>query len=705
MAKYAKIKIENYRTDFKYEANNSSVPVLITRNFGDIVIEVVDENNNQVDNNYGNVNYQEYFNGVAGQKSSVAFGGPLHLLAQNKLLKEYNSQSLQTYDIIITGPVEENNGGYIPPGTSDLAIISVAVNKQESYPGAADGEIIINARSSYGPIQYSVDGVNYQDKATFSKLIGGGYTAYAKDGIANSIRSQTFNLPTISSLLTGDPSVAFANGNISRWSAAYNPVVFTYQRRDFAVTGIYADSYSGKVCFTIDQDLAGLKEGDTIYLQAGIKNGTYAYQGGYEVAAVGWQTVYIKTPYIKPEVIQGFVNIDALRPYYKVQTRITYQDTLTGQTKAITATHRPDGTGLVKADLSNFLQSLLRIQDASDYTQINYRDDNLSASYTIAYAETWEGHEPVYINSDTPYYVTYSAKQLGDEHGGNMAGYVPFKKYTSPSQRAKWITDFTEPAYSIGYPFDIGFIYSEHIAGLSVYYELTPLDINRSPLPDGIKTSYLLNEDSSFLLNQDGSRLIIARQAVVNKPITQPIAQHIGLNRLLINQRFSDQVCYFNIALKYDNSEGSHYLTQIQTIRIDNAVDEQSVYLRWIGLTGSWNYYRFVYNQEVTLDVQNAVIVKNYVRDWSAQQGIEEVVSKSAGQKMKVIAEDLSIADIKGLQSIKYSPKVQMLVNKNPVRWQTVVLNTATFAEYETRNGQAPFSITFNLPALNIQTQ
>jgi len=46
-----------------------------------------------------------------------------------------------------------------------------------------------------------------------------------------------------------------------------------------------------------------------------------------------------------------------------------------------------------------------------------------------------------------------------------------------------------------------------------------------------------------------------------------------------------------------------------------------------------------------------------------------------------------------------------MLVNKNPAKWQTIVLNTATFAEYETRNGQAPFSVTFNLPALNIQTQ
>ena len=46
-----------------------------------------------------------------------------------------------------------------------------------------------------------------------------------------------------------------------------------------------------------------------------------------------------------------------------------------------------------------------------------------------------------------------------------------------------------------------------------------------------------------------------------------------------------------------------------------------------------------------------------------------------------------------------------MLVNHNPVKWQTIVINTATFTEYETLNGQAPFSITFNLPSINIQSQ
>jgi hypothetical protein len=203
-------------------------------------------------------------------------------------------------------------------------------------------------------------------------------------------------------------------------------------------------------------------------------------------------------------------------------------------------------------------------------------------------------------------------------------------------------------------------------------------------------------------LNQDGSKLVIATQILT----TTPLLNYLGLNRISINLAMPLEAYYFTLAVFYNDTNGNPVqLTQTQTIRVDHTPDINGVYMRWIGLTGSWNYYRFNYNQEISLDVQNATIIKNFVQNWQTQDGIEEVISKDAGQKMKLMAEDLSVADIKGLQSIKYSPKVQMLVNTNPVKWQTVVLNTATFSEYETVNGQAPFSITFNMPSINIQTQ
>ena len=438
-----------------------------------------------------------------------------------------------------------------------------------------------------------------------------------------------------------------------------------------------------------------------VYVNAGAYNGTYpVYQTQYNA-------LIIDVPYVSSSTTSGFVNINSLRHYYKMLTQITYQDKLTGQQQTITATNRPDGKGIIRADFSNFLQSLLRAKDDSNFSQPNFRDDNLSASYQVQYAESWDdgtpnGYTSNYIPVADPYYVVYAAKQLGTKHGGNLAAYVPFTSVTDSSQLAKWVTDFNEPAYSNGYPFDIGFIYSEHMPGLNIYCELILLDINRNPLPGDAQASFLLNEDGSWLLNQDSSKLIISGQTIS----TTPLPAQLGLNRLLISGPFPDEARYLTIALKYDDANSiTHTITQTQTIRIDDAVDERSVYLRWIGLSGSWEYYRFVYNQEISLDVQNATIIKNFVSDWENQDSIEEVISKDAGQKMKVMAEDLSVNDIKGLQSIKYSPKVQMLINKNPVKWQTIVINTATYSEYETINGQAPFSITFNMPSINIQTQ
>ena len=586
------------------------------------------------------------------------------------------------------------------PNVCDAVIQSVTIDKKESTVGAADGQVTVNASSSFGPIQYKIDGGSFQSSSTFTGLTGGSHIAYIIDANGCSA-SLSFTMPVLRNLLVSDTSVDPGNGNISRWNAAFNPIMFTYQRKDIEVTAITQDSSTQKPYITVNAIVNTAQPGDLVYLNAG------PYVGAYPIHQVFDTGFIIDTPYIAPTTQTGFVNINKLRPYYKILTKLIWQDPITGQQKAITATNRPDSTGLVKADFSNFLQSLVSPVDYSDYTQINFHDTNLAASYQIQYAESWDdrtanGYISDYIDVPDTYYVVYAAKQLGQRYGGNLAAYVPFASVADSTQLAQWLTDFAEPAFSPGYPFDIGFIYSEYLSGLNIYCEIIPLDINRVPLPGDARSTDLLNEDGSWLLNEDDSKFVITGQVITDIALSA----QVGLNRLLINTSFPDGTHYFTVTLKYNDDAGTpHAVTQSQTIRIDDAIDENSVYLRWIGLNGSWNYYRFVYNQEISLDVQNAAIIKNYVTDWENQQGIEQVIAKDAGQKIKVIAEDLSVNDIKGLQSIKYSPKVQMLINKNPVKWQTVVINTATYSEYETINGQAPFSITFNMPSINIQTQ
>jgi hypothetical protein len=781
------------------------------------------------------VNYQltEFFDGfehysnhsatIAGQSQLIDPGVPTFVSGYD----EFGNLTATYYRSYLVISVSDAPDPSPPVNTCDLQISNIQVDKLETSPGASDAQISVYAISSYLPIQYSLDNINFQSSNIFTGITGGIKTVYVTD--ANTVGcavNQTVTVRTLNSLLVKDPSVTIG-GNISRWNAAFNPVVFTYQRQDFEVYGISLDSATNKAKLLINSPTDKLNNGDKVYVNAGDYKGVFDVKSGSAN-----NTLVIDAPFTTTAT--GFININKLRPYYAIKTKITYQDKLNGQQKTIESTNRPDNTGLVKADISNFLQSLVSAKDDSNFTKTNFRDSNLSASYRISFAQQWDdenGQEQIsaYTEIADTFFVTYAAKQIGQRYGGNLAAYVPFKTLTGGAQPAALITDFAEPAYSNGYPFDIGFIYSEDLLGLQLYCELTLLDINRNPLSGATETIELLNEDGSWLLNQDGSKYVIANQTISNTPL----AQQLGLNRLLINNNFTNDAHYFTLSIYcdttsiaqfsyelseatspvfidgngqlkvngvtvadlYSNGADTHSLyagdaysfeaivnensaaanpklrltvtknggvifdkripavagasllktgiaqpgaiyhatvsttdtTEIitpidipddslvtagyiqifrdQVVRIDKNHDDNSVYLRWIGLSGSWNYYRFVYNQEISLDVQNATIIKNHVTDWEHQESIEEVISKSAGQKMKVMAEDLSVNDIKGLQSIKYSPKVQMLVNKNPVKWQTVVLNTATFNEYETRNGQAPFSVTFNLPSINIQSQ
>lgn len=677
-----------------------------TRTYATVLIELKDAATGQLTNGNNIVINTDFIINGSTYPQSFTIPGQSYQIYQGAIrdTDPFNSW-LADFKIVDIGTASNPAP---PVNQCDLAINFITVDKTESAPGAGDGQFTINALSSYGPVQYSNDfGSTFQSSPTFGSLTGGLYQPVVKDANPLGCTVQgTVTIPVLNNLLISDPSVDLGNGNISRWNAAFNPVVFTYQRKDYEVTGAQLDTATGKTKLSVNASLVnfntnkGVSVNDMVYLFTG------SYKGVFKVLRVdGASWLIIDTPYLGNAT--GYININSLRPYYRILTQITYQDKLTGQQNTITSTNRPDTTGLVKADISNFLQSLLRAKDQSDFTGINFRDDNLSASYQVQYAEGWDdgsanGYVSGYATITDPYYVLYAAKQLGERYGGNLAAYVPFTLVNDTSKLAKWVTDFNEPAYSNGYPFDIGFIYSEYLTGQDMFCETTLLDINRNPLQGGSSATYLLNEDGSWLLNQDGSKMIIAGQGAT--PTAVPA--QLGLNRLLIANIFPSNAYYFKIALKYIDGDGAtHTVTQSQTVRIDDAVDERSVYLRWIGLSGSWNYYRFVYNQEVSLDVQNATIIKNYVSDWEGQDGIEEVIEKDAGQKMKVMAEDLSVNDIKGLQSIKYSPKAQMLINKSPVKWQTIVINTATYSEYETAYGQAQFSITFNMPSINIQSQ
>ncbi len=677
-----------------------------TKIVGNVYISIYDSITNLPANGDNiSVSYQQNINGAISNLNVTIPG--LSVQIYSGILKTVAYSTSFTITSYTEGAGVPSN-----PAQDDLVLTNV-LTTPESAIGAEDGTVTINATSSFPAILYSIDGINYQTNNVFTGLLSGSGTAWVKDTF-NIPLSKPYTIALLGNILVSSPSVDLGNGNISNWNACFNPIWFKYQRKDFEITSIVQDTVNGGLLVSVNADMSGvtirtvitsLIPGVPVITSPGgfVYINTAKYQGSYEVIAKTAGTLSLVATYTANDGV-GFININSIRPQYNIQTQITYVDPITGKLTTLTSTNYPFPDGSCTVDLSSFLKSLLRVKDYSQYNLINYRDMQLSASYQVQYTEVWTGNTPVWAVITRPFYITFTARQIQQLGGGNLQDFVP---YANGFQPAKWMSDFTMPVYSDGFPFDLSFIFSEYMVGLSAYYTIVLLDINQNPLPgQSLTPSYLLNEDGTYLLQQDGGKFIIA-----SPQVQAGLVEHVGLNRLLINFTPPANCWYFSVQLAYQPVWGSALPLTVPIIcRVaDNGSvsTDRPVYVRWIGLTGSWNYYKFVYNQMITLEVSDPVTMKNFITDWANSDTIVDVISKGASQKMQVFGENVTVSDIEGLQSIKYSPKVQIYVGPaiSGNWWQTVIVDSGSFDERETFIDAYNFSITFALPDLNVQFQ
>ncbi len=625
---------------------------------GDVIFYVYDDSNNQPAIGNGlKVFYNELESGRYVMQKSVTILGTSEQVCTDILLERLGGYQSYYFDIAIeryeqpAGTVYQGNG----PTITDVLILQAA---HQFY----NGVVLIVARSSDGSdLQYFIDVTPVNPR--FSGLTAGRHTARVRD-VNGRETSLDFMMPDDEPFLVDTPNkelIAGSNIN-SRWHAAFNPLVFAYQRKDFRVTDV--QSVNDNPCLYTREAVTGLKKDDLVYVNAG------AYQGTFTVKSATDTTVTLDVAFIVNSAgTTGFMNSDALRPYYKVVSEITYTDPDTGALKKSEYRHSPNPRhGRTEADYSGVLRSLVTAKSGSNYDQLNYNDPNLCAPYSVRYREEWQdGPTDRWFQIPGYFYVTYSAMQVQSEWGSNMGKFVPFIQ----GSQALFVTDFKEPAYTPGCPFDIGFIYSELMYDVPYYLHITMLDVNCSAMGD---------------------------------PIIQRLDKKVGLNRLLLSQNTYPNNCWYLRIKVYGDNNGPVQVTEDKIIRIDRTIDVNSVYVRWIGYAGSWEYYRFVWNQEMSLNVQNAVTVKRYIYDYQNTEGAEDTISKEAATGIKVFAEDLSVADIRGLQSLKTSPKVQWLSSRNPLKWQTVMVATGSTVEYETQLGTYAYQLQFTLPGVVVQT-
>jgi hypothetical protein len=386
-------------------------------------------------------------------------------------------------------------------------------------------------------------------------------------------------------------------------------------------------------------------------------------------------------------------------PGRKFVTEITA--IVNGQTKVFSATHSANLTGYCRADISKYLRTLVQPKDDFDYSVLNYRDPNISASYTIRYQEVWDGGQTDWFTIAEPFYCTYSAMQVGNKTGGNMLPYVTFAEARQPSP-AKFMTDFKQPAFYTDMPFDLSFIYSEQLNGKQISVQGNGIDIN-GEICGKFGELNLLNENGLALKTEDGAFLLTDKQ--------QPgsLSSAIGVNRLCFNKNTHNIPAnshYLDIWLYYVDGSGYEVpVTETKRLKLDSAPTNALPYeyLKWMGPTGGWNYYMLVKNQIHEMATRNAVLMERYIDDYAAADSTQQLISITAQKRITAGKNDIPAHEAEALATILYSPKVYRLVDAATNTWQGVIMDTQSLKLYQTYGRLGDFEISYLLPEVNVQ--
>jgi hypothetical protein len=292
--------------------------------------------------------------------------------------------------------------------------------------------------------------------------------------------------------LIAKPERVVPGFSASRWNAAFNPVVFTFRRRDITVTGAAANA-QGKLIAYLNATPTGVRVGQYVYIEAA------PYVGSFKVLSVAGTTVTLDTSFTVNAT--GHLNSDAYRTGHQVEVRVLYVVGTQWQVYSVKYASC-DPTGIARIDVSKRIQPLLKFINAHTYTGVNTTDASAGGKFNIQYREVWLSNlNPAwssFTNAMTHYFVR-AVKQIQQQYGSVMGEHSTFFP-AAQDCNARFLVPAAEVSYWPGFPFDLSFIYSEKIAPYDVSRKQNNLDLNKQLI--GSTTTTLLDGSQHTSVNR-----------------------------------------------------------------------------------------------------------------------------------------------------------------------------------------------------------
>ena len=270
------------------------------------------------------------------------------------------------------------------------------------------------------------------------------------------------------------------SGNVSRWSAVTNPVTFKVERQDLNIIGVGDNNGLVEVATINILDLLpfGTAVGDKIYLKSGNYDAVGTIQAFPSPGKFTLDLGFIDN------ASGGIINMITNRINYRLQVRILVIINNLYTLLVTRGQFRPNEKGIALIDIRSWLKTVPKMINEFQYDILNQKDENLGGRYVFQIRELFtdasETFEGVFLNPDDGNinFFVNAARQIQDEHGGNMAQFVPFGTDVVESEKMLFLSGFVQPSRFVGFPFDLQFIYSDIITNRIVKKEERSRDIN-----------------------------------------------------------------------------------------------------------------------------------------------------------------------------------------------------------------------------------
>jgi hypothetical protein len=267
---------------------------------------------------------------------------------------------------------------------------------------------------------------------------------------------------------------------VSKWSAVHHEMTFEMQRRDYFASFSVNPGDNTQMAVT-----SFLPPGTTQAAAIGeiirIVSNT-GDEGDFEVVAHGGAgTLYVDIQAGFNPSGNGYLN-KYIRENYFVLTNVYYVDEFNQYVLAGQSINKPNANGFVEVDVSSFLKSSVGYVNDFDYSVLNAKDLSLGGGYNITFSENWNNYTGAFsvLNQTELRFYVNAAKQIQDLYGQNMGEYLPFY-FDTPSAaypESKFLSDFESPTYFPGFPFTLGFLYSEYLVGIETNKLEEEFDVN-----------------------------------------------------------------------------------------------------------------------------------------------------------------------------------------------------------------------------------